>query len=455
LNTGRNPCKLPPWIGHTEGTGDYRVDRSSKHRLIGNTFSLTVLQCANYVLPLVTLPYLMRTLDADKYGLVIFAQSFMQYFIILTDYGFAFSATRDIATRRSNPAEVATIFSAVLLAKLVLVALSFLIMLGLVTTVPKFQVDPKFYLLTFGFVVGQAIFPAWFFQGIERMEFVAMLNLLARLLFTVLIFVVVRSNEDYLLVPLMNAVGSITAGVLGLVIAVTKFRIRPVLPSFRAFTQQVRASHEIFVAKAATTLYTASNVVILGFFADNEIVGYYGTGEKIVRAVQGLTLPFSQAVYPYVSRLAHESPERALRFIRKVTWPLIAVTCAMSLALLFGAGLIERLMSGRTPGTMARVIQIQSFLPLIVGLHIPFANCFLLGFGFARIWSRIIVGSGVLGLIVALVLVGVFKTGYIGLSINVVLTECLILVLSLLAFRRRRPRASDVLQPSAEDQCCA
>jgi polysaccharide transporter, PST family len=414
------------------------VNRNDKHRLIGNTFSLTILQCANYVLPLITLPYLFRVLDADKYGLVIFAQACIQYFVIFTDYGFALSATREISTHRTNQVEVATIFSAVLLAKFALLVLSFFVLLGLITAVPRFAADPWIYLLTFGMVIGQVLFPAWFFQGIERMEFVALLNLLARLLFTVLIFVVVKHKEDYLLVPLVNSLGSIVAGLLGLLIALIKFRVRPVFPSFQSIAQQVKASGQIFIAKAATSLYTTSNVVILGFFASDTIVGYYGAGEKIARAVQGLTLPFSQAGYPYVSRLACESPAKALRFIRKVTWPLIAVTGSLSILLLVSAPLIGRVVLGDVSGQTARVIQIQSFLPLIVGLHIPFAGFFLLGFGYARIWSRIALLSGGLSLAGALVLVGVFRTEHIGLSVNVVLIECFIFFLALLAYRRKK-----------------
>ena len=47
----------------------------------------------------------------------------------------------------------------------------------------------------------------------------------------------------------------------------------------------------LFLSRMATTLYTTSNVVILGLFTDNTIVGYYAAGDKIIRAVQGLQLP--------------------------------------------------------------------------------------------------------------------------------------------------------------------
>ena len=53
-----------------------------------NVLSLSWLQAITYVLPVIIFPYLFRILGPDKFGLIIFAQAFVQYFMILTDYGF-------------------------------------------------------------------------------------------------------------------------------------------------------------------------------------------------------------------------------------------------------------------------------------------------------------------------------------------------------------------------------
>ena len=75
-------------------------------RLAKNILWLYALQGVNYLVPILLLPYLVRVLGVGQYGLVAFSQAIAQYFIIATDYGFNFSATKQIALHRDDPAEV-------------------------------------------------------------------------------------------------------------------------------------------------------------------------------------------------------------------------------------------------------------------------------------------------------------------------------------------------------------
>jgi PST family polysaccharide transporter len=72
---------------------EWSLDRG----LARNVASLYGVQFANYLLPLITIPYLTRVLGVATWGLVAFAQAFGAYASIGIEYGFHLSATRAVA----------------------------------------------------------------------------------------------------------------------------------------------------------------------------------------------------------------------------------------------------------------------------------------------------------------------------------------------------------------------
>ena len=290
-------------------------DSEIKRRLFENFLSLSSLQAVTYIFPLITLPYLLRVLGAEKYGQIAFAQVFINYFEIVTDYGFNLLATRDISIYRDDKDKLSEIFSSVMLIKLFLLLFSLIVISIIIFSFRKFSEYWLIYYLTFGTILGQVLFPVWFYQGIEKMKYIILLNIVAKVLIIFAIFIFVHRESDYLYVPLLYSLGFVVAGILGLFFAFQNFHIRLKRPKFDNVKRYMKEGWSIFLSRIYVFLYTNFNTFILGLMADNTVVGYFSTAQKITNGLSSLYLVSNQVIYPHMARL---SKVELLRFTKKI-----------------------------------------------------------------------------------------------------------------------------------------
>ncbi|TVT81184.1 flippase [Acinetobacter colistiniresistens] len=293
------------------------IDTEEKKRFITNFFSLATLQGLNYILPLLTLPYLVRVLGAEKFGLLAFATAIVGYFIVLTDYGFNFTATREISLNKDNKEKLNEIFSSVMIVKSVLFFVSLIILTLLIIFFHKFNVDPWLYYLTFGTVLGQILFPVWFFQGVEQMRYITIINIVSKVFFTIAIFVLVKHSSDYLLVPFLTSLGAVFAGVYSLILIRKNFKIKFEFQKTNVILSYLKGGSNLFFTSVLSNLLTTSGTIILSFVSTNTVVGYYSAAEKLFRAIVGLFTPITQALYPISCRKVNQEGN-AKPYIKKL-----------------------------------------------------------------------------------------------------------------------------------------
>jgi len=240
-------------------------------------------------------------LGPEKFGLISFAQALVGYFVLITDYGFNLSATKDISINKNNPDIVSKIFCTVITLKLFLLILSFIVFTIIVLFLEQSPTDRIIYFFSFGIVIGQVIFPSWFFQGLEKMKFITFINILSRLIFTILIFVYVDSAVDYIYVPLITSVGFIIGGAASLVISFKYFNVKFTTPSLAELIQQLKSGLTIFITSLSSNIIASSGIFVLGLFQSREVVGYYSAIEKLAKAFVNIFSPITQAIFPHVS----------------------------------------------------------------------------------------------------------------------------------------------------------
>lgn len=288
------------------------INKEDFKTILNNFFSLTTLKVLTYILPLITFPYLIRVLGVEKFGLIMFAQATMYYFEIVVDFGFNLSATREVALNAEKTNKLNEIISAVFSIKFVLLIISFLILFIVLSIFDRFTDDYLIYYYSFLKVIAFAFFPVWFFQGIEKMKYVTWINIVSKAIYTILIFVFIQAESDYLLVPLINGFGFFIGSLLALYYVFKRFNQSFVFNKFTIIKQSFINSSMFFLSRVSVSLYTSSNILMLGLVASNVIVGYYAIAEKLYMVLRNLYQPIVQVIYPYISK------SRNVKFFKKL-----------------------------------------------------------------------------------------------------------------------------------------
>lgn len=403
------------------------LENSEYRRVLDNIVSLTGIQMVQYLLPLVTFPYLTRVLGPANFGKVAFAVAFITYFQLLTDYGFNLSATREISINREDPRKVSCIYSSVMVTKTILMCITFVLMLIVVLSIGRFRSDLLLYLFTYGLVLGNLLFPVWFFQGVERMRYISILRIISSLIYTALIFIVVRSPSDYLYVPLITSAGYIAVGVYSQRIVTREFDVKFTLPGISDIRRQLEEGWHLFISTLAISLYTTSNRFILGLITGPAIVGYYAVAEDITRALQGLVSPISQAIYPYFAKVHSEDKKRARLELRKILIIIAVFTFLFTVFVILSAPTLVILLAGKSYSNSIPLLQLMSFLFFIIGVNTVFGLLGMIAIGYKKKFARIILIAGIIH--IPLITALIFLKGAVGAALAVIVTETFILLM--------------------------
>jgi len=325
---------------------------TDKKRLLSNLFSLSALRGANLILPLIVLPYLVRVLGVENFGLINFSLSIIMYFNILVSFGFELSATREISIHRENSKKVSEIFSAVMVIKGILFIISFFILSILILFIDTLNEHIMLYYATFGIVAGNVLFPRWFFQGMERMKFITIINVTSRIIFTILIFVLVRDNEDFIYVPILNSLGAIIGGIYALFLVFKLFSVQLILPKRKMILSQLYNSYHFFLSRVANNGSRYYATTIIGLYFGNTVVGYYAMVEKLYFAFMSLGGIVSQTFYPYMSRTKN------INFYKKILYITIGTSIAILLPTLYFNELLLQFVFNIESDTLSKIFVI-------------------------------------------------------------------------------------------------
>ena len=280
-----------------------RLSANKDGKALASNFAyLMVMQITGYIFPLLTIPYLARIIGVDGFGKIAFAAAIIVWFQTITDWGFSYTATRDLARNREDINRVSEIFSNVLWAKSLLALISFIILFIITEFIPYLKENQILLFITFMLIPAKILFADWFFQAIEKMKFITIFDLISKAIFTACIFIFVKEKSDFILQPLFLSLGSILVGLVSFYLIVFRWKIKILPPKYREIVKTIKNSKDVFINNIVPNFYNSFSSVLLGFWGGNIANGFLDAGSKFANITQQFINILSRVFFPFLSR---------------------------------------------------------------------------------------------------------------------------------------------------------
>lgn len=392
-----------------------------------NVASLFSVQIANFLLPLLTVPYVVRIIGPAKLGLLNFSQAYVLYFSLLINYGFDMAAVRSIAARREDKENTNRIFSQVMVGKTLLWGLSTAIFLTISLANPEFRAHLVLHLCTYLVCIGTVLSPFWLYQAMEDLGRVAMFNLAVKLVFSLSVLLLIRKADDYVYQNLAISVSQILVSVAALYVALRRFKVAFAWPTGAELRNRFREDRTLFFSSVMITIYASSNVFILGLLSVPYNVGIYAAGTRLEGMAESFVgLALNQAFFPIVAQAFGQGREQGLRMVRTTFFPLFLVMACVSAGLwLVGPFVITLLYGAKFAGAVT-ILRVVAVLPLIIGMSNLLGLHTMLNLRMDRAFFTVTAVGSVLGLALNLLLIRRFA--HVGAAYALVITELYITV---------------------------
>ena len=275
------------------------MGRFKQHKIvIENTLFLSIIEFVNMLVPILALPYVIKTIGKDNYGLVIFAQSIIAYIIIIINFGLNISAVKLVSENRHDKMRISQIVSSVVCTKFILWLIVALVYAVCITIIPSMRSYWELYSIVFIATLFEIIFPQWYYQGVERMKYITLIRLISVAFYLSTLFVFVRTKDDFLFVPLLQSIGAVISGVFGLMMLFYVEKVKYTLPSVGLIKQTFSDGIPFFFSQFSKTINENIAVTMAGILLGMGDAAILGVSKRIITFAATPGEMLCNALYP-------------------------------------------------------------------------------------------------------------------------------------------------------------
>lgn len=353
--------------------------------LFKNSFYNIIYTVLNVVFPLVTSIIVSRILLADGVGRVSYAQTIATYFTSIATLGLPIYAVRTLSQNKNQ--NLNKVYSELFVINFIINLASSLIYFILVLFTPIFETDREIY-LAFGLMVMFGTLNVdWLYKGIEQYKFIAIRNLIVKVISLVCIILFVRTKEDCLIYAIITAAALSLNHLLNFV-----FGFKYCKFNFKDFSLKRHIKPIIILSIAAFfgLIYSKIDITMLGMLSTNESVGLYNNAHQCINIVLTCATSITAVFLPRLSSIAQDNDEKQLIDLLKTgTNILIFISIPAVAGLIITSPKVIVLLFGDSFASAGATLQILSVLAIIVSIGDLLAYQFIIAKGYEK--KRILV----------------------------------------------------------------
>lgn len=268
-------------------------------KVIKNYIYNTAYQLLIIILPLITTPYVSRTLGAEGIGIYNYTNSITQYFILFGCIGLNLYGSREIAYYQNDKMKRDKAFFEILLLRVITISISLFIYYFTLVTRSKYSF--VFFIQTID-IIASIFDVSWFFQGIEDFKKTVIRNFIIRVVCVILIFCFVKSPKDIYIYIFCYSI-TLLIGNISLWFYLPKY-VNKVKISNLNLRKHIKPALILFFPQIATSLYTLLDKTMIGFItSDTTEVAYYTQAQVIVKTVLALLTSLGTVMMPRIANL--------------------------------------------------------------------------------------------------------------------------------------------------------
>lgn len=347
-----------------------------KKKLLVDTFFYSIVQLSNFLIPLITLPYVTRIIGAENYGLLELAFVFSSFFVLAVKYGFEYSATRNISRNSFDLKKRNQLFWEYFYAKVVLLVVCILLFTYLTINVSIVANHKIVFFISFVSVVGDFLLPGWFLRGMGRVKTLAVFMFVGKLFGLPLIFLLIQEKEDFLFRVIITSGCHILTCLICFWYAIISFKIEPESPSLYKTVLRLKEGFPLFLSSVLILFSGNFNLIILENFGSFSLeqIGNYAAGQKVVQIIQNVVvMSVSQVFFPYFATLSNSDQSNLRQELYKCFILLLPAMIVGTVCLYYLSDWICSILFGSEFLFAAQFLQIFAILPFMYFV----ANTFL------------------------------------------------------------------------------